>query len=30
MTTEGHLVVEVDGTLRTVVAGDVIHVRPPT
>ncbi len=30
VTIEGHLVVEVDGTLRTVVAGDVIHVRPPT
>ncbi len=28
VTAEGHLVVEVDGTSRTVVAGDVIHVRP--
>jgi BirA family biotin operon repressor/biotin-[acetyl-CoA-carboxylase] ligase len=29
ITGEGHLVVEVDGRPRTVVAGDVIHVRPP-
>jgi BirA family transcriptional regulator, biotin operon repressor / biotin---[acetyl-CoA-carboxylase] ligase len=29
VTAEGHLVVDVDGTRRTVVAGDVIHVRPP-
>ncbi|MGD0312223.1 MAG: biotin--[acetyl-CoA-carboxylase] ligase [Acidimicrobiales bacterium] len=28
-TGEGHLVVDVDGRRRTVVAGDVIHVRPP-
>jgi BirA family biotin operon repressor/biotin-[acetyl-CoA-carboxylase] ligase len=30
VTPEGHLVVEVDGARRTVVAGDVIHVRPST
>lgn len=30
VTAEGHLVVEVDGTTRTVVAGDVVHVRTPT
>ena len=29
VTAEGHLVVEVEGSTRTVVAGDVIHVRPP-
>jgi BirA family biotin operon repressor/biotin-[acetyl-CoA-carboxylase] ligase len=29
LTAEGHLVVAVDGTTRTVVAGDVVHVRPP-
>jgi BirA family biotin operon repressor/biotin-[acetyl-CoA-carboxylase] ligase len=29
VTAEGHLVVEVEGTTRTVVAGDVVHVRPP-
>ena len=28
VTPEGHLVVEVGGTDRTVVAGDVVHVRP--
>ncbi|MGO8870128.1 MAG: biotin--[acetyl-CoA-carboxylase] ligase [Acidimicrobiales bacterium] len=28
LTPEGHLQVEVDGDLRTVVAGDVVHVRP--
>jgi BirA family biotin operon repressor/biotin-[acetyl-CoA-carboxylase] ligase len=28
LTSEGHLVVEVAGTRRTVVAGDVVHVRP--
>ena len=28
VTDEGHLVVESGGTLRTVVAGDVVHVRP--
>jgi len=28
ITPEGHLVVDADGRLRTVVAGDVIHVRP--
>jgi len=28
VTAEGHLVVDVGGTRRTVVAGDVIHVRP--
>ena len=27
---EGHLVVESDGRTRTVVAGDVVHVRPGT
>jgi len=27
VTDEGHLVVDVDGTPRTVVAGDVVHVR---
>jgi biotin-(acetyl-CoA carboxylase) ligase len=30
VTAEGHLVVEVEGATRTVVAGDVVHVRPPT
>jgi BirA family biotin operon repressor/biotin-[acetyl-CoA-carboxylase] ligase len=29
VTAEGHLVVAVEGTTRTVVAGDVLHVRPP-
>ena len=29
VTAEGHLVVAVDGITRTVVAGDVVHVRPP-
>ncbi len=29
VTPEGHLVVETGGGLRTVVAGDVVHVRPP-
>jgi BirA family biotin operon repressor/biotin-[acetyl-CoA-carboxylase] ligase len=29
VTAEGHLVVDADGTTRTVVAGDVVHVRPP-
>ena len=29
VTDQGHLVVEVDGTRRIVVAGDVVHVRPP-
>jgi BirA family biotin operon repressor/biotin-[acetyl-CoA-carboxylase] ligase len=29
VTAQGHLVVDVDGTTRTVVAGDVVHVRPP-
>jgi BirA family biotin operon repressor/biotin-[acetyl-CoA-carboxylase] ligase len=29
VTAEGHLVVEVDGRPRIVVAGDVVHVRPP-
>jgi BirA family biotin operon repressor/biotin-[acetyl-CoA-carboxylase] ligase len=28
VTAEGHLVVDVDGRRRTVVAGDVVHVRP--
>jgi BirA family biotin operon repressor/biotin-[acetyl-CoA-carboxylase] ligase len=28
LTPEGHLVVDVDGVQRTVVAGDVVHVRP--
>ena len=28
VTDDGHLVVDVEGTLRTVVAGDVVHVRP--
>ncbi len=28
VTAEGHLVVDVGGTLRTVVAGDVVHLRP--
>ncbi|MEI7860225.1 MAG: biotin--[acetyl-CoA-carboxylase] ligase [Acidimicrobiales bacterium] len=28
ITPEGHLVVDVDGERRTVVAGDVVHVRP--
>jgi BirA family biotin operon repressor/biotin-[acetyl-CoA-carboxylase] ligase len=28
LTPEGHLVVDVAGTRRTVVAGDVVHVRP--
>jgi len=28
VTDDGHLVVDADGTLRTVVAGDVVHVRP--
>jgi len=28
VTDDGHLVVDVDGTFRTVVAGDVVHVRP--
>ncbi len=28
LTPEGHLVVDVDGAPRTVVAGDVVHVRP--
>ena len=28
LTPDGHLVVEVAGTRRTVVAGDVVHVRP--
>jgi BirA family biotin operon repressor/biotin-[acetyl-CoA-carboxylase] ligase len=28
ITDEGHLTVDVDGTIRTVVAGDVVHVRP--
>ena len=28
VTAGGHLVVEVDGAVRTVVAGDVVHVRP--
>ena len=28
VTVEGHLVVDVDGRRRTVVAGDVVHVRP--
>jgi len=28
LTPEGHLVVETAGTSRTVVAGDVVHVRP--
>ncbi|MBF6554704.1 MAG: biotin--[acetyl-CoA-carboxylase] ligase [Acidimicrobiales bacterium] len=29
VTPEGHLVVETGGARRTVVAGDVVHVRPP-
>jgi BirA family biotin operon repressor/biotin-[acetyl-CoA-carboxylase] ligase len=29
VTAEGHLVVDVEGATRTVVAGDVVHVRPP-
>jgi BirA family biotin operon repressor/biotin-[acetyl-CoA-carboxylase] ligase len=29
VTAEGHLVVDVDGRRRTVVAGDVVHVRAP-
>jgi BirA family transcriptional regulator, biotin operon repressor / biotin---[acetyl-CoA-carboxylase] ligase len=29
VTGEGHLIVETDSGLRTVVAGDVVHVRPP-
>ena len=29
VTAEGHLVVDVEGTSRIVVAGDVVHVRPP-
>jgi BirA family biotin operon repressor/biotin-[acetyl-CoA-carboxylase] ligase len=29
ITPSGHLVVDVGGTSRTVVAGDVVHVRPP-
>jgi BirA family biotin operon repressor/biotin-[acetyl-CoA-carboxylase] ligase len=29
VTAEGHLVVDAGGELRTVVAGDVVHVRPP-
>jgi BirA family biotin operon repressor/biotin-[acetyl-CoA-carboxylase] ligase len=29
VTPEGHLVVETGGGVRTVVAGDVVHVRPP-
>ena len=28
VTDDGHLVVDADGTLRTVVAGDVVHLRP--
>jgi BirA family biotin operon repressor/biotin-[acetyl-CoA-carboxylase] ligase len=28
VTDDGHLVVDVHGTLRTVVAGDVVHLRP--
>jgi BirA family biotin operon repressor/biotin-[acetyl-CoA-carboxylase] ligase len=28
VTDDGHLEVDVDGTLRRVVAGDVVHVRP--
>jgi len=28
VTDDGHLVVDVNGTLRTVVAGDVVHLRP--
>ncbi len=28
LTPEGHLIVEVDGSPRTVVTGDVVHVRP--
>ena len=28
MTAEGHLVVDVGGDLRTVIAGDVVHLRP--
>jgi len=27
LTSHGHLEVEVDGAVRTVVAGDVVHVR---
>jgi BirA family biotin operon repressor/biotin-[acetyl-CoA-carboxylase] ligase len=30
LTAEGHLVVDAGGQLRTVVAGDVVHVRPST
>jgi BirA family biotin operon repressor/biotin-[acetyl-CoA-carboxylase] ligase len=30
ITPEGHLVVDTGGGLRTVVAGDVVHVRPPS
>jgi BirA family biotin operon repressor/biotin-[acetyl-CoA-carboxylase] ligase len=30
VTPEGHLIVETEDGLRTVVAGDVVHVRPPT
>jgi BirA family transcriptional regulator, biotin operon repressor / biotin---[acetyl-CoA-carboxylase] ligase len=29
VTREGHLMVDTDSGLRTVVAGDVVHVRPP-
>ena len=28
ITDEGHLIVDVEGTIHTVVAGDVVHVRP--
>ena len=28
VTDDGHLVVDADGAMRTVVAGDVVHVRP--
>jgi len=28
LTDDGHLVVDVDGTRRTVIAGDVVHLRP--